>query len=170
MMSVKNTVAVAVIGASLLAAGGCSVNKAFSKPAPKDLGFLAVGGERDSVRSELGEHVISSDSAACDVHSFVSGSGGGKYVRGVFYSLLDLASLGIMEIITNPIESSIGNEKIRLRACYDQSNKLVKAEKLFKTGNKQIVPKLPKEGTPAAEATPVAEPAAAPAVEAAPAS
>lgn len=139
MIFSRKMIVVAAVVTSLSMAGGCSVNKAFSKPAPKDLGFLTEGAPRDSVRAEMGEHVISADTPTCDVHTFVAGSGNIKYARGVLYSLLDITTLALTEIITNPIESAIGTEKIRLHACYNESNKLVAAEKLHKSGTEAVL-------------------------------
>jgi len=127
----------------LLATSGCAVNRAFNKPSPKDLSFLTLGADRDTVRSELGAHTVSSDSASCDVHAFVEGSGGFKYLRGVTYSLFDLASLGILEIVFNPIEAAIGNDNVRLRACYSDANKLQKVDRLERGGNISILDPAP---------------------------
>lgn len=141
---------VLLAGASLLATSGCAVNRAFNKPAPKDLSFLEVNADRDTVRAELGDHEVSSDSAQCDVHAFTEGSGGFKYLRGVTYSIFDLATLGITEIFFNPIEAAIGNDKVRLRACYSAANKLQKVERLERGRNVLLIaaPMLP-EASPA---------------------
>lgn len=131
--------AAVLVQASLLSLSGCSVSHAFKQPAPKDLTYINVGAHRDLVRSELGEFVIASDNESCDVHTFPEGSGGGKYFRGVLYSVLDLATLGLTEIITYPIETSIGNESVRVKACYDAEQKLVSAHKLSKEGDTSIL-------------------------------
>lgn len=147
---------VAVASVCLMATSGCAVNRAFNKPSPKDLSFLSHDADRDTVRAEMGTYALSSDSNRCDVHSFEEGSGGLKYLRGITYSLFDLASLGILEIVFNPIEASIGNDKIRLRACYSDANKLEKAERLEKSRSVMVV-------APRPAPAPVVAPAPAPA-------
>lgn len=143
-----------------VAASGCSVNRALSKPSPKDLSFLSRGASRDAVRSELGEFTVSADSAQCDVHAYPEGSGGAKYARAFFYSLLDLGSVGIFEIFLNPIEASIGTEKVRTKACYNDRNLLVRASE-FKRGGKETRLTLEPADDPALEAS-LDQPAPAP--------
>ncbi len=131
----KKIIATSLVAVVLASTSACAVNRALSKPAPKDLQVLKQGEERDTVRAELGSYTISADSPACDVHSFIEGSGDFKYLRAITYSLLDLASLGIMEIVTNPIEASIGDAKVRLRACYSDKNRLQSVDQLKKSGS-----------------------------------
>lgn len=168
--------------ATAVATTGCSVNRALNKPSPKDLSFLTRGASRDAVRSELGDFTVSADSTQCDVHSYTEGSGGGKYARAFFYSILDLGSAGIFEIFLNPIEAAIGNDKVRTKACYNDKNLLVKANEFHKGGRETQLKLMPADDaaleasldapTPVAVAAPaapiVAEPiaAAAPVAEA----
>ena len=104
---------------------GCAASRALNKEDAKDYSVLEKGTERDLVHAELGMPIISGGNrnadldSFCDVFAFVEGSGGAKYARAVGYSILAVGTLGISEIITNPAESAIGDEKIRLRVCYD---------------------------------------------------
>lgn len=138
---------------------GCSVQRALNKPAPKELDFLARGASRDAVRSELGDFTVSADSALCDVHVYVEGSGGGKYARAFLYSILDLGSAGIFEIFLNPIEAAIGNDKVRTKACYNDRNLLLRASEFAKGGRERSL-KLAPADTPAIESELEARPAA----------
>lgn len=148
--------------ATAVATTGCSVNRALNKPSPKDLSFLTRGASRDAVRSELGDFTVSSDTSQCDVHSYTEGSGGGKYARAFIYSILDLGSAGVFEIFLNPIEASIGNDKVRTRACYNDRNLLVKASEFHKGGRETRLQLIPADD-PALEASldaPVSAPVA----------
>ncbi len=129
--------------ATAVATTGCSVNRALNKPSPKDLSFLTQGASRDAVRSELGDFTVSADSTQCDVHSYTEGSGGAKYARAFFYSILDLGSAGIFEIFLNPIEAAIGNDKVRTKACYNDKNLLVKANEFHKGGRETQLKLIP---------------------------
>ena len=129
--------------ATAVATTGCSVNRALNKPSPKDLSFLTQGASRDAVRSELGDFTVSADSTQCDVHSYTEGSGGAKYDRAFFYLILDLGSAGIFEIFLNPIETAIGNDKVRTKACYNDKNLLVKANEFHKGGRETQLKLIP---------------------------
>lgn len=109
---------------------GCAASRALNKPAPKNLAVLEPGTSRDLVRAELGEATPSVGPSNCDVFVFREGSGGWKYFRAVTYSVFALATLGISEIVTNPIEEAFGNDKKRVRVCYTNSQQVIYAELL----------------------------------------
>jgi len=115
---------------ALAALNGCSASRALNKESPKNYSVLKKGTDRDLVRAELGTPQISTGGDKCDVFSFVEGSGGAKYLRAVGYSILAVGTLGISETITNPAEAAVGNDKIRLRVCYDEDNNVNKLERL----------------------------------------
>ncbi len=121
---------IVVMTAVMAVAGGCAANRALDQPAHKDLGVLTPGTNRDVVRSELGSPMASVVHADCDVFSFQEGSSGWKYMRAMGYSLLSIGTLGLSEVVTNPAEAGVGNDKIRLRVCYDQKQDVVYAERL----------------------------------------
>lgn len=120
----------------LVSFSGCAASRALNKEKVKDYSVLEIGTERDLVHSELGIPIIAGTTtnsdldSLCDVFAFVEGSGGAKYVRAIGYSIMAMGTLGISEIITNPAESTIGDDKIRLRVCYDQNSLIQTVEKL----------------------------------------
>jgi hypothetical protein len=115
---------------------GCAASRALNKDKMKDYSVLEKGTERDLVLAELGTPVIagvsqgSNTNSFCDIFTFLEGVSGAKYVRAVGYSVLAVGTLGLSEIITNPVESAIGDEKIRLRVCYDENNLIDTVSKL----------------------------------------
>lgn len=115
---------------------GCAASRALNKEKRKDYSVLEKGTERDLVHAELGIPVIAGTTtnsdldSLCDVFAFVEGSGGAKYVRAIGYGIIAVGTLGISEIITNPAESAIGDDKIRLRVCYDENSLIQTVEKL----------------------------------------
>ncbi|AXQ29000.1 hypothetical protein D0B54_10010 [Solimonas sp. K1W22B-7] len=144
-----------------------------NKPAEKDYDVLEVGTDRDLVRAELGQPMASAAAGNCDIFSFEEGSGGLKYLRAAGYSLLAIGTLGISEMVTNPVEASVGNDKVRIRVCYDPQHNVNYSE-LLRVGKpaklmsgshppapvaKPVVAVAP----PPAPAPPVVEPAPVPA-------
>lgn len=101
---------------------GCAASRALNKESPKNYDVLKKGTDRDLVRAELGAPQPSSGGDKCDVFSFVEGSGGAKYVRAVGYTVLAIGTLGISEAIFNPVEASVGKDKVRLRVCYMENS------------------------------------------------
>ena len=109
---------------------GCAAGRALNKPAEKDYDVLEVGTDRDLVRAELGQPMAAAGGGNCDIFSFEEGSGGLKYLRAAGYSLLALGTLGISEMVTNPVEASVGNDKVRVRVCYDAQQSVSYSELL----------------------------------------
>ena len=128
-----------VLSITILNFYGCATSRALNKEHMKDYSVLEKGTERDLVHAELGIPIISGQTNSsdldsfCDVFSFVEGSGGARYVRAFGYSVLAVGTLGLSEILTNPAESAIGDDKIRLRVCYDD-NLLIKTVEQLKIG------------------------------------
>jgi len=141
MEAKKHKLLFLLIGALFLSLlNGCSVKHAVNQPQKKNFDILKAGIERDWVHTEFGEPIPSVVGDNCETYSFIEGSSGWKYLRAFFYSLFDIGSLGLMEIIFYPIESSVGNDKIRLRTCYDEQDKVVRVEKFQgKEGMKVLV-------------------------------
>lgn len=119
-----------IFAAATMMLGGCAANRALDQPAHKDLGVLTPGTNRDVVRSELGAPMTSVVHDDCDVFSFPEGSSGWKYIRAMGYSLLDIGTLGLSEVVTNPAEAGVGNDKVRLRVCYDARQDVAYSERL----------------------------------------
>lgn len=110
--------------------GGCAASRALDKPAPKNYGVLKPGTNRDLVRAELGQAQPSVSKMDCDVFAFEKGSSGWKYMRAIGYSLLDIGTLGVSEVVTNPAEAGVGKDKERVRVCYDKNQNVIFSEKM----------------------------------------
>jgi len=109
---------------------GCSASRALDEPHEKDLNVLKPGTDRDLVRAELGAPLPSAAGATCDVFAFPEGSTGWRYMRALSYSVLDVGTLGLAEIVTNPVESSVGKSKVQLRICYTATQQVAYTERL----------------------------------------
>lgn len=131
---------------------GCAAGRALNKPAEKDYDVLEVGTDRDLVRAELGQPMASAAGGNCDIFAFEEGSGGFKYLRAAGYSLLAVGTLGISEMVTNPVEAAVGNDKVRVRVCYDPQQNVSYSE-LLRVGKPA---KLMSGNYPPAPAVPVA--------------
>lgn len=125
--------AAAVLCGLVMALAACSAGRALNKSSEKDYDVLEVGTDRDLVRAELGQPMVSASADNCDLFSFEEGSGGFKYLRAVGYSLLAVGTLGISEVVTNPVEAAVGNDKVRVRVCYD-SRQSVRYSELLRVG------------------------------------
>jgi len=110
--------------------GGCAASRALDKPSPKNYGVLKPGTNRDLVRAELGQAQASVSKMDCDVFAFEKGSSGWKYMRAIGYSLLDIGTLGVSEVLTNSAEAGVGKDKQRVRVCYDKNQNVVYSEKM----------------------------------------
>jgi hypothetical protein len=133
-MEYRSTRALVASAASLclisLELAGCAAGRALDKPAPKNYGVLKPGTNRDLVRAELGLAQASVSKMDCDVFAFEKGSSGWKYMRAIGYSLLDIGTLGVSEVVANPAEAGVGKEKERVRVCYDKNQNVRYSEKL----------------------------------------
>jgi hypothetical protein len=110
--------------------GGCAASRALDKPSPKNYGVLKPGTNRDLVRAELGQAQPSVSRMDCDVFAFEKGSSGWKYMRAIGYSLLDIGTMGVSEVLTNPAEAGVGKDKERVRVCYDKNQNVVYSERM----------------------------------------
>jgi hypothetical protein len=107
----------------------CAASRALNEPTQKDYDVLKPGTNVDLVRSELGEP-LKSGRDNCDVFVFDEGSSGWRYLRAMGYSILDVGTLGVSEIVTNPLEASVGRDRVRLRVCYDPEHNVAYSERL----------------------------------------
>jgi hypothetical protein len=141
---------------------GCAASRALNEPSKKNYDVLRPGTNRDLVRAELGDPLKSVARDECDVFSFQEGSSGWKYLRAMGYSILDIGTLGISEVVTNPVEASVGKDKVRLRVCYDAIQDVAYSEKL-EVGKPPVLMTGAYPPAPPAtvSATPVAAPVAA---------
>jgi hypothetical protein len=109
--------------ASVIYIQGCSSYKAMNQPDRKDLTtILAIGSDRDLVRAELGQPVSfgkDGEGNEYEVYSFVDGyHTATKASRAVFHFAADVFTLGLWEIVGNPIEGAYKGDKMVMRVTY----------------------------------------------------
>lgn len=51
-------------------------------------------------------------------------------MRALGCGVLDVATLGVSEVATNPAEAAVGKDKMRIRVCYDPKQNVVYSEQL----------------------------------------
>jgi len=117
---------------------GCAASRALNQPDKKDYDVLAPGTHVDLVRAELGEP-LKSGTDNCDLFAFQEGSSGWKYLRAMGYSILDVCTLGLSEILTNPLEASVDAGSMRLRVCYDAKHNVAYSERLWIGASPQLM-------------------------------
>jgi len=105
---------------------GCAVKQAMDQPDKKDLSVLAEGTPRYRVLGELGTPVdssVSDNGNKIDVYSFVQGySKGAKAARAFGHGAMDLATLGLWEVIGSPTEAIASGTKVVVRVHYDKND------------------------------------------------
>ncbi len=101
-----------LVSLALVVLGGCSVSKAVHQPKAKDLSVLDAGKSRDLVLVELGQPVVSEKDATgnqIDYFKFIQGqNGAAKAGKGILYGALAVTTLGLSEVVTNPVEGTTG--------------------------------------------------------------
>jgi hypothetical protein len=117
---------------------GCAASRALNQPSRKDYGVLEPGTNIDLVRAELGEP-LKSGRDNCDIFVFQQGSSAWKYLRAIGYSVLDVGTLGLSEIVANPLEASVGSDSVRLRVCYDAQQDVLYSERLEIGGSPRLM-------------------------------
>ncbi len=119
-----------ILGAGILSA--CAASRALNQPDEKDLNVLSPGTSRDVVLAELGNPIYSGKEGEneYDIFSFIQGySKGAKVGRAFLHGVLDVVSLGLWELIGNPIEGIASGKKTQLKIIY-KDKKIVKVEEL----------------------------------------
>ncbi len=119
-----------ILGAGILSA--CAASRALNQPDEKDLNVLSPGTSRDVVLAELGNPIYSGKEGEneYDIFSFIQGySKGAKVGRAFLHGVLDVVSLGLWELIGNPIEGIASGKKTQLKIIY-KDKKVVKVEEL----------------------------------------
>ncbi len=120
----------ASIIAIALLLSACAATDAIESPRQRNFDVLQPGMHRDLVREELGTPITSISGADCDVYSVPEGSTGWKYLRALGYSALDVGTLGISEVVTEPIEKSTSKQTIEVRVCYNGEQRVIFSERL----------------------------------------
>ena len=114
---------------------GCSVSKAVNQPKAKDLSVLKQGTSRDLVLVELGQPVVSeknADGNQTDFFKFIQGqNGAAKAGKGLLYGTLAVTTLGLSEVVTNPVEGTAGaGKEMQIKVTYDAQSKVQNVELL----------------------------------------
>lgn len=123
------------VSIALVALSGCSISKAVHQPKAKDLSVLDVGTARDNVLVELGQPVVSEKDAngnQTDFFKFIQGQhGAAKAGKGILYGALAVTTLGLSEIVTNPVEGTAGaGKEMQVKVTYDLNSKVEHVEVL----------------------------------------
>jgi len=110
---------------SSLTITGCSVHSAMNQPSKKDVSVFNRGTPRFEVIGEVGEPVDTQkndDGTITDTYSFIQGySKGAKAGRALGHGLMDVATLGLWEIIGSPTEAIASGDKVVVRVKYDKT-------------------------------------------------
>ena len=107
----------------------CSVIKATDGPSRKDLDVLKIGKDRYAVIAELGEPVLSeknNEGILVDVFSFEQGNHALlKGLKALGYGALAVGTIGVSELVINPVEGTLGQgAKIQVAVKYNANNKV----------------------------------------------
>jgi hypothetical protein len=119
----------------LVVLAGCSISKAVHQPKAKDLSVLNAGTSRDLVLVELGQPVVTEKDAnghQTDFFKFIQGqNGAAKAGKGILYGALAVTTLGLSEVVTNPVEGTAGaGKEMQVKVIYDGQNKVELVELL----------------------------------------
>lgn len=127
------------IAASLimLSLSACSVYMAATQEDAKDMTALNKGAPRALILGKLGQPITTETNKAgnrVDYFSFTDGyKGGTKAARAVTHGVLDIATLGLWEIIGTPIEGVADGDQINAEVTYGENN-TVESYKVFANG------------------------------------
>lgn len=118
--------AVTLVAGSL---AGCSVGMALSGDETPDLSVVKIGALRDDIEVQLGQaHKIADLPDGVQEASYKFDVGNDpNALRAIGHGALDVASLGLWEIIGTPIEASTGKER-EITVTYDEFRMVTKIE------------------------------------------
>lgn len=128
---------VAKISTAILAATfvaflcGCSVARTTSGPERKDMSVLDHGTQRGHVITELGAPVHSeqADGKKVDYFKFEQGNHiAGKAAKGLLYGVAAVATLGVSEVVANPVEGATNSAEIQVKVTYDENDAVTQSE------------------------------------------
>jgi len=113
---------------------GCSSQNALNQPELKDLSVLSVGVDRERLILEVGSpaHTEKLDNGnKVDLFNFIQGySHGVRASRAVAHGIADVFTLGLWSIAGSQIEENYNGTILGYRVVYDQSDKVIKVDKL----------------------------------------
>ncbi len=122
---------------AVLAAGlvmlqfGCSVARTTSGPERKDMSVLDHGTPRGNVITELGSpvHTEMVDGNKVDYFKFEQGNHvAGKAAKGLLYGVAAVATLGVSEVVANPVEGATNSAEVQVKVTYDANDMIIKSE------------------------------------------
>lgn len=123
-MFMKKLQVLAAFGILVLSLTACSVAKVSKLPSKKNMDLVEVGQHRAVIVAEFGEPVESEelDGKIVEIYAFEKGhSAGGKLLRGFTYGAAGVYTLGISEVVTNPLESTISDQdKVVMQVTYSK--------------------------------------------------
>ncbi len=125
-MIAQRVIAAALLSASL---AGCSVGMALSGDETPDLSVVKIGAAKDDVELQLGQpHKVAEleNGAREAAYKFEVGNDPNA-IRAIGHGALDVASLGLWEIVGTPIEVSTGKER-EVSVTYDELGMVTKIE------------------------------------------
>lgn len=132
-----STLLIGLMGTTIsLTTTGCSVKSAYNQPAKKDMGIFKKGTPRIEVIEEIGQAINSQKSANGDIidtYSFIQGehSDNINLARAAGHTLMDIATIGLWELVSSTTESSLKGTKIVVKVIYD-NNELIKSVNALK--------------------------------------
>lgn len=115
--------------AVVLTGNGCAVYTLATAPDRTEAGSVKADMYRAEVIAEFGQPAASGKDdfdRDFDAFSFKTGSTGtAKLIRGLWYGLTDLVSLGVMELLWTPIEAVTQSGRITAKTTYDSRGKVI---------------------------------------------
>ena len=110
----------------LLINSGCAVHMAANAPNRKDLNVLAVGNHRDLIMAELGAPAVTQtgeDGFKYDIYKFNKGfTGGEKFAHAAGHGLMDVATLGLWEVVGTPSEGMSQKNEKTVKVVYNKDD------------------------------------------------
>lgn len=125
-MIASRFLALALVAGSL---SGCSVGMALSGDETPDLSVVKIGAVRDDVELQLGapyKVTERQDGGREAAYRFEVGNDPDA-IRAIGHGALDVASLGLWELVGTPIEASTGKER-EISVTYDDLGTVKKIE------------------------------------------
>ena len=121
-MNTTFRIVAALLGAVMLTSGCSSVRTARGAEA-KDLTVLDQGTDRYTVVAELGTPILTEEvnGRQVDVFAFKQGQiAAARAGRALIYGVLAVGTLGLSEVVTNPIEGAVGEgSDIQVKVEYE---------------------------------------------------
>ncbi|MBP9854824.1 MAG: hypothetical protein KBD53_08155 [Candidatus Omnitrophica bacterium] len=130
MLSKNNFYVVSLLLVAVMLTG-CSVKRAASSKSLNKGEIMGYGRDRNFVLSQLGQpkNSIARDNGIVDEYVLQRNSTGWGVTRAGVYSVLDLSTLGLWELIGTPLEEFVQVEEL-VTIEYDENNQIRKVSYL----------------------------------------